>query len=218
MNPAEIRKAAEELNASRAEVLETELASRSWKDFDVVERKGRPLFLDSVQRRNLATGAWEKTPLRFGVPNEMHLRRALARAHEIAAESKLDPKQSPLAFDNLEAVCTVQLSLFSPTEPYEPFANDEEDLQIRLGRPQIEQAYRKLEGFKSLLDPAPADISEGEMIAVSFAIAKEQSLRPLYVFGGHSQTKYVLTLVALHLGALAEKSSKPSSSPSPLAV
>lgn len=204
--------------------IDLEIGPKEWADYEVVElpeehvEAGEHLFLERIWRRRVSSGTWERHLVRFRVPTDTDLRLARADAKRIAVEDGIDQKEDAGLFENLDSGCLLWRCTYDPTPPYPRFAMDPRDLERRLKRVGCEQAWQKLEWIKRMVDPRPADIDGGEMIALSAAIAREQSIRPLFAYGGPSQASYIVTMAGLHIAFEAEKSSKASASPSPSAT
>ena len=196
-------------------IKDDEFQTKTWKDYDVVESKtGEYLFKDKIWKRNLETGEWRAIPIRFKVLREPDERAARAEAREIAEADKLDAKIDTDRFDDLDTVCILARVLHDATEPYNRFAIDARDLEKRLDKPQMEQAFKKTEHFRYLIDPQPADLTPQEVATISAAIVEERSIRPLLVCGGPSQVHWALITAETHVASLVDKFLTESSSPS----
>jgi len=199
----------------RDPILEEELKVRSWKDYEVIEHEDLGgLFLDRLWKRDLVTGEWGSLPVRFRVPSPREVRAQRVLAREIAAKEKLDPEKDPDIFENLDVACLLHIVIRDPVAPFAPLALDPRDLEKRLSKDQLKQAWKKLADYQRLLDPEPADITADQMVALSALIVRERSIRPLRVFDSVSQATYVLSMAELHVISLHDKSSQESSEPS----
>lgn len=173
-----------------------QLIGTPWGDLEVLEKAGYLLYPGTILRATTRPGQFETQPVMMRVPRGPDLRRARIQARELARAEGLDLQADKDLVDDLEITCTLAMCLRNTTEPFEPWEPDPRELDRRYDRQSLRQAWARLDALAQMIDPAPAEIGEAEMLALLSAIARDRSILPLAVYGQASQIFFIVTMAS----------------------
>jgi hypothetical protein len=103
-------------------------------------------------------------------------------------------------------VCLLSLAIRSPTSPHEPFEPDPRRLEKTWDKASLVQAWAKLDALYQVIDPAPASMSEGEILVVLGKLVSEKNLGPLAVYAPDARSFFIITMAERLLNLLLQKS------------
>jgi len=170
-----------------------QILNKNWAELEALEHAGYLLFPEKLFKRR-KDGKFEAISVIMRVPREPERRAARVEARQRAQADGLDPQLDSDLIEELETISILWRAIRSPTPPYEPFTADAAELERVYDRPCLMQAYAKLDALHRILDPAPSSMTEGEMLALISALAKERSVLPLAVFGPGARDFFVITM------------------------
>lgn len=185
------------------------LMTTKWDDLEVVEHADSLLFPDVLVRRT-SSGEWEETPVMLRPARERDLRQARVEARALAKKERIDEKDDRDLFVSLECMCVLARCIRNSTAPYEPWEPDPISLERRYDRACLQHMWTKLDKLSDVLNPAPNQLSSGEIVALIVAIAKARHLGPLVVYGPGAQTSFVVSMADLLLNLVGRKLSSES--------
>jgi len=185
------------------------LMAADWTGAGVIEFADHLLFPDVLVRRK-SDGSWEETKVMLRVPRERDQRKSRVQARELAAKEKIDEQKDRDLFATLENLCLLALSIRNRSEPHEPWEPDPLILEGRYDKVCLQRMWNKIDHLASILDPAPDQISKGEIIALIAAIHRSRNLGPLVVYGSAAQASFVVSMVDILMSLLGSKLSSES--------
>lgn len=203
-------KPVDQVAAEYARIVAYEVSAKKWEELEAIEFNDRLLFPDVLHVRQ-KDGTFKQIKMAFRVPRPKELREARAECKRLASEQGIDPKADEGLFEDLDNACILWRSLRSDTAPHEPFALDVEDLEKRFDRDVLKLAWAKLEGYRRVVDPRPAAITQEQVLLVVAAIAKRRAIDPLLVFDGPAQHSCIVFMASLLTKCLTSQPSPPSS-------
>lgn len=180
-----------------------------WSDAGVIEHADTLLFPDELVRR-LPSGKWERKKVYLRVPRESDKRKARADARDLCRSQRIDEVKDKDLFANLEAVCTLTYVIRNDTPPYEPWEPDPLLLEKKYDHACLQAMWAKADRLHEVMNPAPNQLSNVEIVALIAAIAKSRHLGPLVAYGPGAQTSFVVSMVDLLLNSMASKLSSES--------
>lgn len=186
-----------------------QLMSTDWDTLTAVEHADHLLFPDTLYKRK-SDGKWEETKVMIRVPREKDLRAARVQARALAAKEGIDEDRDADMFRNLENLCVLSRIIRDATDPFAPFMPDPLILETKYDKACLQHMWEKADKLNSVVDPAPNQLSQGEIVALILAIAKSRHLGPLVVYGPGAQTSYVVSMGDLVLNLLSSKLSSGS--------
>ncbi len=185
------------------------LMTTKWDELEAVEHAEHLLFPDTLTRRR-RDGSWEKKAVMLRVPRERDLRQARVNARALAAQEKISEKDDRDLFVNLENLCILATCIRNDSDPYEPWIPDPMELEARYDKIVLTHMWEKLERLNEVLNPAPNQLSTGEIVALIVSIAKARHLGPLVVYGPGAQTSFVVSMADLLLKSVGSRLSSES--------
>jgi hypothetical protein len=185
------------------------LMTTDWEDLKTLEHNEYLLFPETLHRRN-SEGKWEEKTVMLRVPRDSDLRKSRIEARAWAAKEKLDEDKDKDLFANMENMCILARCIRNDSSPYEPWVPNPKELEARYDKVCLQNMWEKLERLNDVLNPAPNQLSNGEIVALIVAIAKARHLGPLVVYGPGAQTSFVVSMADLLLNSVASKLSSES--------
>ena len=170
-----------------------QLLGKSWGEFEALEEGGHLLFPEKVYKRK-KDGSFEAVEIMLRVPREADLRKARLQARQLAQNDGLDLDRDRDLVENLETICTMAICIRNTTYPFEPYEPDPLSLEKRYDKTSLIQIWAKIDALSDVINPAPEQISEPEMLALLCALAKERSIRPLLVYGSEARNIFIATM------------------------
>ncbi len=189
--------------ANRAHAI-AKLMTTSWEDLEAIEVNDNLLFPDVLIRRKV-DGSWHQEDVFLRVPRDRDLRQSRVEARALAVKEKIDEKQDRDLFVNLENMCILARCIRNTTHPYESMHPDPLLLEAKFDKVCLQHMWEKLERLSEVLNPAPNQLSSGEIVALIVAIARARHLGPLIVYGPGAQTSFVVSTADLLLNLLGSK-------------
>lgn len=199
--------------ADYAELTAMELAVKPWSELEALEFQDRVLFPDVLHRRK-GDGKFEQVQVMFRVPRDHEIRAARKECKAIAAADGIDPKGDADIYNQLDNVCLLWHAIRNVTPPHEPLCLSAKELESTYDRSSLAQAWSKLEGYRRVSDPRPANLSKEQLFALVASIAERKQITPLLAFDGPSQAASIIFMASLLTKLLSFKSSSERSEPS----
>ena len=187
----------------------TKLMTTDWSELEMVEHSDYLLFPETLYRRRPG-GEWEEKSIMLRVPRDRDLRQARVTARSLAVKEKISEERDKDLFSNLENMCILALCIRNDTHPYEAWEPDALTLEKKYDKVCLQHMWEKLERLNDILNPAPNQLSPGEIVALIVSIAKARHLGPLVVYGPGAQTSFVVSMADLLLNSVASKLSSES--------
>lgn len=181
-----------------------QLLSKSWSEVEALEHAGYLLFPSELRRRQ-KDGTYKAQPIMLRVPRQHEVRAARVRARAMAAEDGLDQELDKDLVSDLENFCLLSIAIRNTTHPHEPYEPDVRLLEKNWDRASLVQAWNNLDSLYRVVDPAPSEISEPEMLMLMAKLAKEQNLGPLAVYGPAARESFIVFMASRLLSFLASK-------------
>lgn len=188
-----------------AELIASELSAKRWEELEALEQGGVLLFSETLQRRK-ANGKFEEIKVKLRVPQLGEIRSARKEAREIAAREGIDPKLDVDLFNDLDNACILWRAIRNDTPPYENWAMDVAELEKRLDKPCLAQAWGKLEGYRRVIDPRPVGMNKSQLLGLVSAIAEGRNISPLLAIDSPAQAAFVIFMASLLRSFLSSKS------------
>lgn len=180
------------------------LMTTDWSELEMIEHSDYLLFPDALYRRRPG-GEWEQKDVMLRVPRDRDLRQARVLARAIAAKEKISEKQDRDLFVNLENMCILASAIRNDSHPYEAWEDDPLVLERKYDKVCLQNMWEKIERLNDVLNPAPNQLSNPEIVALIVAIAKSRHLGPLVGYGPGAQTSFVVSMADLLLNSVASK-------------
>lgn len=180
------------------------LMRADWEGAGVIENGDYLLFPDKLIRRR-ADGTWEEKSVFLRVPRESDLRKARVQARALALQEKIDEQKDRDLFSNLENLCILAFAIRNNTAPFEPWQPEPLLLEKQYDKVCLQSMWTKLDQLHEVLNPAPNQLSAGEIVALIVAIARSRNLGPLVVYGPGAQTSFVVSMADLLLNSVGSK-------------
>lgn len=195
--------------AERRDHIIARLMRADWAGAGVIEFDDYLLFPDKLIRRR-ADGTWEEKGVMLRVPRENDLRKARVLARSLAASEKIDEATDRDMFVNLENLCVLAYAIRNNTPPFEPWQPEPLLLERQHDKVCLQGLWNKLDQLNEVLNPAPNQLSSGEIVALIAAIARSRNLGPLVVYGPGAQSSFVVSMADLLLNLVGSKLSSES--------
>lgn len=164
-----------------------ELGNRTWEELEVVTHEdGHLLFKDQIRRRK-ADGSVEGIPVRVRIVRTQEIAEARAETRQLFGRIKsLDPDRDKDVFDELEQVCILSHAIRTFETPYSQFASYDE-LLTGYDEGSLQDIIGRIQALRQLLDPRESQLTEDQIWATIFAVAKRGHLFPLTDIAGFEQ-------------------------------
>lgn len=207
---AERARRIEAASAEYGDLIASELSAMRWEDLEAFEQGGVLHFSETLQRRK-PNGKFEEIKVKLRVPQTHELRAARREARDLAKQDGIDPKLDLDLFNDLDNTCILWRAIRSDTAPFEPWAMDVRDLEKRLDKPCLQQAWGKLEGYRRVIDPRPVALNRAQLLGLVASIAEGRNISPLLAIDSPAQAAFVIFMARLLQSFLSFKSSSQSS-------
>lgn len=197
------------------------LVGKTADDLDLIEHGGRVYFHDVMHRikRKAKEGkgaVFEPMPVVVCVPRAPE--RALARrdALELAREWKIDREKDADIFDTLDKFALVAHAVRTVEPPHGQFQPLRYLVSTKEGEGFDERAlwaiWERIKLYEEMVDPRITEpMSEEDVIAACFAIAKVRNLSPLVAIAGSELDNCVISMASLVTRYRMQELSSPSS-------
>ena len=181
-----------------------QLMTTDWSDLETVEYANHLLFPDVLRRRGPG-GKWIEEKVMLRVPRDKDLRECRIEARGWAAEVGIDEKRDRDLFVNMENMCILTRCIRNIDGVHEPMHPDAKMLEEHFDKVCLQQMWEKIERLNDVLNPAPNQLSNAEIVTLIVAIAKSRHLGPLVVYGPGAQTSFVVSMADLLLNLVGSK-------------
>jgi len=182
-----------------------QLMAAGWSGLAALEHAEYLLFPSELFKRR-RDGTFDRLPIMLRVPRVHEVRKARVLARAMAAEDGLDLDRDSDLVSDLETICLLSVAVRNITAPHEPMEPDPRRLEKTWDKASLVQAWTKLDSLYQVIDPAPASMTDEEMLVVLSKLVQERNLGPLAVYAPDARTSCIITMADRFLSLLALKS------------